>query len=182
MHAPSPSAPAPVAELYRAHGAFLRLFLMRRGFDDASAEDLVHEVFITAERIGGYSPGPASPRTWLCAIAIRLGANASRLYEKRRARHIELALERVSGPNELAPDWLLSRRLQAERIEGALAALTPIQHRCLLDFYLTGRTCEEIAREENIPVGTVYSRLHAARRAFMDFYEMATSKGLRTGG
>ena len=35
-------------------------------------------------------------------------------------------------------------------------------------FEIDGMTCDEIAADMGVPVGTVYSRLHAARKQFQE--------------
>ena len=169
-----PLAPArPFAELLREQD-FLQAFIMRRGFDRASAEDLVQDTFLMAHRLGGYRDGIASTRTWLCAIAIRLAANARRSTGRRHLLFAADTKTQVIGesraPDSSAPDFLFSQRLHAEKITRALEALTKNQRECLLRFYLAGETCDMIAQFEKVPIGTVYSRLHAARQKFMLAY------------
>src|SRR5260370_41260351 len=64
------------ANLFRAHAAFVASFLYRLGLEPSEIEDAVQEVFLIAHRQGGYHPGPAQPRTWLAAIAIRVAMKA----------------------------------------------------------------------------------------------------------
>jgi RNA polymerase sigma-70 factor (ECF subfamily) len=44
--------------------------------------------------------------------------------------------------------------------------MDPPHRACFILFELEGESCESIAAGLNVPVGTVHSRLHAARRAF----------------
>src|ERR1043166_4212655 len=64
------------ASLFRAHAAFVASFLFRLGLEPNEIDDAVQEVFLIAHRQGGYQPGPAQPRTWLAAIAIRVAMKA----------------------------------------------------------------------------------------------------------
>lgn len=169
MPTAEPDVPVPLAELYRDHAAFLKRFILCRGFDAASVEDLVQDTFTVAHRLGGYRPGPAAPRSWLCAIAIRLAANEYRA--QRRRGVLRASLEGVPGTNACAPDALFSRRKIADKIEQALSELTSRQQRCLLSFYVDEHACEDIARNERVPIGTIYSRLNAARNNFSRVYE-----------
>jgi RNA polymerase sigma-70 factor (ECF subfamily) len=162
--------PIPLAELYRAHAYFLRTFLLRRGFDVPAAEDLVQDVFMLAQNLGGYRPGPASPRSWLCAITLRLAANAYRKNRKHQRRLRRIAFD-IYGSETFSPDVLFYRRHDAKKIDHALRVLPVKQRKCLLSFYLAGETCEKIAENERVPIGTVYSRLHAARTRFMHVYK-----------
>jgi RNA polymerase sigma-70 factor (ECF subfamily) len=56
-------------------------------------------------------------------------------------------------------------------VEKAVATLTEAKRVVLLLADLEGFTCEEIAAMLGIPVGTVWTRLHHARRELRAFYE-----------
>lgn len=160
----------PISELYRENGEFLQRYLVRRGLDAATSEDIVQEVFIMADKLGGYAPGPATARTWLCAIATRLGANAyRRLKNKQRLIFIPPSIE-VHGSDVSAPDILFSKRCLSEKVQEALASMTLKHRECLLNFYVDGLTCEEMAQIEGVPTGTIYSRMHSARIRFICIY------------
>lgn len=155
--------------LFRAHAPFVASFLARMGVPAADLDDLVQEVFVVAHRKGGYQPGPAQPRSWLAAIALRI-AQAGRRSRMRRAHGgsaaLELAISDAADPAEA-----LESRLALARVQRALDGL-PIEHRAAFVLYeLEGETCESIAAVWEVPVGTVYSRLHHARRRFLESYQ-----------
>lgn len=141
---------------------------MRRGFDPHDAEDIVQHVFIVAALKGGYLPGPALPRSWLCAIALRLSANA---YRRRKTLQRFLTQEDVEAQasHDLAPDTLFAKQEHAERAARAFAMLSADQQTVLLRF-LSGESCADIAQSEKVPVGTVYSRMHGARAKLLQAY------------
>src|SRR5260370_9194828 len=74
------------ANLFRAHAAFVASFLYRLGLEPSEIEDAVQEVFLIAHRQGGYHPGPAQPRTWLAAIAIRVAMQAKTRHRRAAPR------------------------------------------------------------------------------------------------
>src|SRR5262245_53119910 len=96
-----PATPAPSGEhisvdaLYRAHASFVAGFLVRLGAPTSELEDLVQEVFVVAHRKGGYVTGPAQPRSWLGAIALRV-AQASRRARTLRNRRESLDADSVA--------------------------------------------------------------------------------------
>ena len=156
--------------LYRAHAPFVAGFLMRLGVERMSVEDLVHEVFVVAHQQGGYSPGPARPTTWLAAIAARIAAN------HRRARSVRQSVLREGNddvesltPND--PETSASQREQLARVQRCLDALPDDQRAVFVLFEVEGEDCASIAHAFNIPVGTVYSRLHTARKAFLQAFQ-----------
>ena len=151
-------------ELYRAHASFVAGVLARMGTLTAELPDLVQEVFLTAHRRGGFVPGAAQPRTWLVEIAVNVLRNARRTRRRRPLDGGEPDLEAASGPDP-------------ERNVQALEALRAV-HECLetLDedhratfvlFELEGLTAIEVAAALGVPAGTVYSRLHHARKRFL---------------
>ncbi|MGH7438357.1 MAG: RNA polymerase sigma factor, partial [Polyangiaceae bacterium] len=117
-------------------------------------------------RKGGYRPGAASPTTFLARLALE--ANVSRRRRQGRwetARSDEAALAalgRVPGD----PSQELARKQAALRLQAALEAMDPPHRAVFILFELEGESCEAIAAGLGLPVGTVYSRLHAARRDF----------------
>jgi RNA polymerase sigma-70 factor (ECF subfamily) len=149
--------------LFRAHAAFVAGFLIRLGIERREIDDAVQEVFLIAHRRGGFVAGPAQPATWLGAIALRV-ASGLRRTRKRRPPEAEVDLEaQDEGPTPFdaaatAEGW--------DRVQQALDTLS-LEHRAVFILYeIEGEPCESIAAGLGIPVGTVYSRLHAARRGF----------------
>lgn len=155
--------------LFRAHAAFIASFLHRLGVHATEVEDLLQEVFIVAHRKGGYVPGPATPRSWLAAIAVRV-AQAGRRAQRRREPAAGEVVELLKA-GEADPAQRLEVRRSMERVQRALDAMTFDQRAVFVLFEIEGEPCEEIARVLSVPVGTVYSRLHHARRRFVSAYE-----------
>lgn len=160
--APQPtieSAPTDAAALFRAHGRFVARILHRAGVPKDELEDLVQDAFLVVHRHRGFVPGPAKPTTWLAQIALRIAANHRR---KRRAVPCDPAEgEQVQGG--LAAD----SGATLERAQAALWSLDEGKRLVFMLFELEGVPCDEIAASLAIPVGTVYSRLTAARAAFV---------------
>jgi RNA polymerase sigma-70 factor (ECF subfamily) len=154
--------------LFRAHAPFVASFLHRLGTPAADVDDLVQEVFLVAHRKGGYVPGAALPRTWLAAIAVRL-ARASHRVRSRRRETADDALLQLAAPAG-GPEETLQTRRSLARVQCALHALD-IEHRAaFVLFEIEGESCDSIASSFEVPVGTVYSRLHHARKRFLDAY------------
>ena len=167
--------------LFRAHAQFVASFLQRFGAPAQDVDDMVQEVFIVAHRKGGYVLGPAQPRTWLAAIAVHV-AQSNRRSRNRRERHVtanaDAALEQVIGP--LDPHEEFETRNALRRLQSALDGLPP-EHRAAFVLYeIEGESCESIAAEWKVPIGTVYSRLHSARRRVVETYEQQVANAAPT--
>ena len=152
--------PLDAAALYRAHAPFVAGFLARMGARRDEMDDLLQEVFMVVHRRGGYVPGPARPTTWLAEIALRVQANARRARARR-----EPSSDRASELATAAtPETSLESTRRRDRMQRCLDVLDYEHRAVLILFELEGEGCAEIARALEVPVGTVYSRLHAARR------------------
>lgn len=158
-----------VRTLFRAHASFVASFLRRLGTPSADIDDLVQEVFLVAHRKGGYRPGSGRPRTWLGAIALRVASTHKRTLRRRREEMDEDALSRVAAFDDVA--GALEARRSLVRVQRALDTLELEQCAAFVLFEFEGESCESIAVALDVPVGTVYSRLHHARRRFVQAYE-----------
>jgi RNA polymerase sigma-70 factor (ECF subfamily) len=157
-------------ELFRRHAAFVATFVFRYGVAAASVDDVVQEVFITAHRRGGFQEGAAKATTWLAEIAVRVVSTHKRTERRRRVVSDEGALERAVS-DAATPDETALHRAALARVQRALDALDDKQRVVFVLFELMGETCQDIARGLGVPVGTVHSRLFAARRAFLSAHE-----------
>lgn len=170
-------APAPITDegplgaeaLFRRHAGFVAGFLARLGCSMQEVDDLVQEVFLTAHRRGGYVPGPARPTTWLAEIAMRVASTARRTRRRRPAEPDDGAIDAVAGSASPFDDAANAEALA--RVQLALDALDLDRRAIFVLFELEGESCDAIAAALGVPVGTVYSRLHAARQEFRAAYE-----------
>lgn len=151
--------------LYRAHADFVARFLLRLGAQGQDVPDLLQEVFLVAHRRGGFIMGTAKPTTWLAEIAFRV-ASDRRKKTKRKLEDADTdSIALAAGPGATPGDTAEARQALG-RVQQALDALTAEKRVVFVLFELEGESCDAIARALGIPVGTVYSRLHAARREF----------------
>ena len=162
---PASRPDATVATLFKEYAAFVASFLYRLGVEPADVDDQVQEVFVIAHRKGGYRSGEATPRTWLGAIAVRVASHYRRSRRRRREDIDETALAAAASIGR-SPEEAASAAQGLSRVQRALESLD-VGHRAVFLLYeLEGESCQDIAASLGIPVGTVYSRLHHARRAF----------------
>ncbi|MFW5653890.1 MAG: RNA polymerase sigma factor, partial [Planctomycetota bacterium] len=117
----------------------------------------------------------ASPETWIYRIAIHSALRVRR----RRRRHRELdaqATPRRSSPRQdaLADPGTIEQREQARRVHEAMDHLSET-HRVVLSLQaLRGMSPATIATILVVPVGTVHSRAHAARKRLRELLEGST--------
>lgn len=153
------------APIFDRHFAAVHRFLQRRTGVDG-ADSLAGETFRLAfERRATYQLDRPSCLPWLYGIA----ANLLRQQRRGQARQ-GAALRRLGARVGLAPlphDGLADR-VAAEQLrpvlDAALGAMRPEEREVVLLVAWEDLTYEEVAAALGIPVGTVRSRLHRARR------------------
>ena len=139
--------------------------LQRLGVRQADLEDALQEVFIVVHRrLPTYDPA-AKVTSWLFGICIRVAARFRRRAHARREECVEEVPDRPSNPG-LNPEDATLILEQRRELEHALDALDPRMRVVFVMFEIDGVPCAEIAEQLDLPVGTVFSRLHAARKAF----------------
>ena len=69
------------------------------------------------------------------------------------------------------------RREDLELFDEALEALDLDQRAVFVLFEINNESCDEIARALEVPLGTVHSRLHAARAAFKKAHARLSKEG-----
>ena len=138
--------------------------------DREDAEEVVQDAFIKIHGALGGFRGESSLKTWVLRIVWRLSLNRRRDRARSPWRRLGLhrsdeeAGERLSAAAGEGPEARLltreTRRLVRQQIDELPAALREVL--ILHSFEQLGY--EEIARVLDVPVGTVSSRIHGARR------------------
>jgi RNA polymerase sigma-70 factor (ECF subfamily) len=160
----------PLVEKYRQRVWRLAFNVLRNRED---AWDAAQEAFVRAWQALDSFKGEAAFYTWLFRIAmnvahdrLRQRAASGRAFGTERVGEEEM--ERVIIDQEESPDDAAARGEQRERIMRALDAL-PAHHRAIIMLSdLEGLSYREIADVLNVPMGTVMSRLHNARKRLKD--------------
>jgi RNA polymerase sigma-70 factor, ECF subfamily len=152
-----------VRTIYRDNGRFVWLSLQRLGIHPSDLDDVAQDVFMIVHRRLATFDRRARISTWLFGICMRVAANYRR--RRRWTREILSGGSEDDRPSALAPaDDVLVRREQRELAERALNRLEVAKRATFVMFEIESLSCLEIAELMNVPVGTVYSRLHSARR------------------
>jgi len=159
--------------VYEAHFDFVYRVVARLGGQD-DVEDLTQEVFLVVHRRLEEFRGDARITTWLFRIAYRVvGAHI-------RRRRLRRAVASWFGMEEQArgqPATGGSERMEeARRVRRTLDALSYEKRSALVLFEVEGWSAAEIAEMLDVPVGTVYTRLHHARSAFRASFEQGSKE------
>jgi RNA polymerase sigma-70 factor, ECF subfamily len=152
-----------VRTIYRAHARFVWLSLQRLGVQPSDLDDVAQDVFVIVHRRLDTFDRTSRITTWLFGICLRVAAN----YRRRRRWTRELLsgwVEDNRPATLVAADEVLVRREEREIAERALDRLDVAKRATFVMFEIESLSCLEIAEIMNVPLGTVYSRLHSARR------------------
>lgn len=147
-----------LGELYDRYQAPLRSFLARATRDGHDVDDLLHAVFLAAAQSADRYDGRSSCRPWLIGIAAQLLRRRRQTFSRFVAM---LSSFQATQQHSSDPRASLQSRTDVER---ALAQLSEPKRITVLMAEVEGLSCAEIADALAIPIGTVWTRLHAARR------------------
>ena len=146
--------------IQRWHGPIWQY--VRRLSDDDVAQDIAQDIWLRVLRGIGGLRHPAKLRAWLFGIAHRTWIDTLR----RKYAVVVADLHEVDRHELEVPDPIVADELEQElaAVEQELSRLPAIEREALTLFYLRELSLQEIAQALDIPVGTVKSRLHRARR------------------
>jgi RNA polymerase sigma-70 factor (ECF subfamily) len=147
-----------LGELYDRYQAPLRSFVARATRDAHDVDDLVHATFLAAAHGAERYDGRACCRPWLIGIAAQLLRRRRQTFGRLVA---VLSMLKRSLPAAGDPRGALQARSDVER---GLLQLSEAKRITLLMAEVEGLSCAEIAEALAVPIGTVWTRLHAARR------------------
>jgi RNA polymerase sigma-70 factor, ECF subfamily len=138
----------------------------------AEAEDLVQDTLIRAYRgIGGFDG--RYPRAWLLTILRNTHINRNRRRRPELLRDQDATFERLRvGLVDRSADVLVEQTIDGE-ILAALDELSDDFRRVVELVDIDGLSYPEAAEVLGVPVGTVMSRLHRARRRIRDRLDRA---------
>ena len=129
--------------------------------DEADARDAAQEAFITAWRQIRSVRDPAKFDAWLQRVAVNAARMTHRSRRRRGVREIPQSRLGAARPGPVDDGTPGDARV----LDAALRTLDIDQRSILVLHHLEGQSVAEIAGLLDIPVGTVKSRLHTARKA-----------------
>jgi RNA polymerase sigma-70 factor (ECF subfamily) len=145
--------------LYDRHAPAAFALASRMLRDNAAAEDVTQEAFITLWRSRRtYAPELSAPRSWLLAITRNRAIDAL-----RRRRDVQpLGVEHDEREAPERTDEAVWRRAEAATVQAALHTLPAAQRRVLELAYYAELSQSEIASALDLPLGTVKGRMRLA--------------------
>jgi RNA polymerase sigma-70 factor (ECF subfamily) len=156
--------------LFARHNVRVYRFVLRLVRNEASAEDLISEVFLDVWRQADRFEGRSAVSTWLLAIA-RFKALSS----MRRKPDEELDDEAAGAIEDTSdtPEVSLQKKDKSELLRECLEQLSR-EHREVIDLvYYHEKSVEEVAEIVGIPEATVKTRMFYARKKLSELLKAA---------
>jgi RNA polymerase sigma-70 factor (ECF subfamily) len=154
--------------LYARHHTRVYRFILRLVGNDAFAEDLTSEVFLSVWRQAHRFEARSAVTTWLLAIA-----HYKAIAELRRRPMVSPDDENadISDPAD-DPEVTLQGKHRAEILRRCLTQLTP-EHREIIDLvYYHEKSVQEVAEIVGIPGNTVKTRMFYARKKLSELLQL----------
>ncbi len=173
--------PAALRALYERHARIVMATARRLGLPASEVEDVTQDVFTaTFKSLEKIQPGALS------AFLFRLTSNrVNDRFRRRRVREGFARLFSTSDPvsDSEGPERVALRRDAERRVGRILARMSHKKRDVFALFELEGIPGEEIAHKLQIPIDTVWTRLHHARIEFakvarnLELFEEAGARG-----
>ena len=161
--------------LFARHHVRVYRFVLRLVRNDATAEDLISEVFLDIWRQAGKFEGRSQVSTWMLSIA---RFKALSVLRKRPEEELdEETAERIEDHAD-DPETTLAKKDKGAALRQCLSALSA-EHREIIDLvYYHEKSVEEAAEIVGIPEATVKTRMFYARKKLS---ELLKEQGIDRG-
>jgi RNA polymerase sigma-70 factor (ECF subfamily) len=161
--------------LFARHQVRVYRFVLRLVRNEATAEDLISEVFLEIWRQAGKFEGRSAVTTWMLGIA-RFKA-LSVLRRRQEEELDEETAERIEDHSD-DPETVLAKKDKGEVLRQCLTKLSA-EHREVIDLvYYHEKSVEEAAQIVGIPEATVKTRMFYARKKLS---ELLKQQGVERG-
>ncbi len=151
---------AAMKALYTRHETAMYRFILTRLQDRFEAADALNEAMLDVWRSAGRFGGGSSVRTWMFSIARNKAVDRLR----KTARLVTAEPDDSLPDDALNPEEAAAASSDAARVRACLDTL-PDAHRAALNLaFYQDLSYPEIAGIEEVPVGTIKSRVHAAKK------------------
>ena len=152
-------------QLVRRHLPRVRSLLFQLVLNHDWADELTQEVFVNVlHGLRGFR-GESSFETWLHRVTLNAASRASQRERRRHHRPLsEFGPKAEEATAADRPDARLLERERQDRVTVALGTLSPQLRAAIVLTVMQGLSAVEAAELEGCPVGTMYWRIHEARR------------------
>jgi RNA polymerase sigma-70 factor, ECF subfamily len=151
--------PAAFQSVFVAYTPRVRAYMIRRGVDAATAEEIAQETLLTVWRKAAlYASVTGNPNAWIFTIARNL--RIDRLRRERHCQELTGAVFDIAS-NDKPADDVVSDQEVTLAVRSALGQLPQDQREIVQLAYVDGLSHGDIAVRLSLPLGTVKSRMRA---------------------
>jgi RNA polymerase sigma-70 factor (ECF subfamily) len=176
---PAGEAAVNLSAIHAEHADFVWITLQRFGVPQVELEDAFQDVFIVVQRRIASFDWACPLTTWIFAVCRRVASTYRRRADRDRSRREPLD-EEMTDPGGSPEELVVDRQAQA-RLDRMLDAMDLDRRAVFVMFEIEEMPCAEIAALIGVPVGTVYSRLYAARKELAKLLEKEQASAARRG-
>ncbi len=169
----------PFEVVYDRYFEEVERWLRTMGVPSAELEDLAQEVFLVVRRKMDAFDG-RNLGGWLFRITSRTASDHRRRgwFKHLFSRRSEVSLQRLEWSGQNPADAYEEREARAE-LEKILAKMGEKRRVAFVMFEVEGYSGEEIAELLEVPLGTVWTRLHHARKEFFALVQERLRKEMK---
>jgi RNA polymerase sigma-70 factor (ECF subfamily) len=147
--------------LFARHHVRVYRFILRLVRNEATAEDLVSEVFLDVWRQAGKFEGRSAASTWMLSIA---RFKALSVLRRKGEQELDDATAEAIVDDADDPQASLQKKETGDVLRQAISTLSA-EHREIIDLvYYHEKSVEEVAQIVGIPEATVKTRMFYARK------------------
>lgn len=153
--------------VFDRYQAAVRSVALHAGVRRADADDVVQDTFLRLSTLAPRYDGRASAKPWVLATAWRVAAEQRRSF----ARWL-LAMSRFTryapDAHQVTPEDDMATTERVAAFTAQVAKLPEKMRAAYVMVEMHGLSCDEAAQALEIPVATVWTRLHHARKRMLD--------------
>jgi RNA polymerase sigma-70 factor (ECF subfamily) len=160
-------------QIYHVHFDFVWRNARRLGIPEASADDVVQDVFLIVQRRIETFDGRTSLKAWIFGILVRVAHDHRRSFRRKAGRCVpldEVSHGDVAAAEGPTPGDLAERAERVHLLDALLDQIREDQRTLLILAEFEQCTLREIAEIVGSNTNTVHSRLCAAKRDFDKVY------------
>ena len=176
-----PKAPSTTSHTERSfvqlHRGVANRVARRQGVAPQDVDDVLQRVFLTVLSKRALIQSGAES-AFVAAVTRREAAHMRRTYVRRCETTEDAVGPLSSGQPRL--DDLLQRRLEVARVLQELSSIDTALAEALIKSSVYGWSCQQIAHEDGVPVGTIKSRIRRARLELRQ--KLAATPGTSSAG
>jgi RNA polymerase sigma-70 factor (ECF subfamily) len=151
-------------ELYRRHYRTVHRLIAKIVLDEWVAEELAQDTFMKASQNIHAFRGQSSFKTWVCSIGVNAANGHLRRHLTARRHADALRVDAEGRGRSHTPRESLFWKEENLRVSQALERLSPVLRTSLVLTVIEGMDVAEAARVQGCSRGTLYWRVHQARK------------------